>query len=68
MAWELTQYEKLIPIPGSSKPENVKSNCAAASVKLDQATIEKLRSLVDEVEKKVTGGRYHEAASGSLFG
>lgn len=68
MAWEMTQYEKLIPIPGSSKPENVKSNCAAAQVKLDQATIQKLRSLVDEVEKKVSGGRYHAAASANLFG
>ncbi len=68
MAWELAQYEKLIPIPGSTNPTNVRSNMAAAGVKLDKETQQQIRKLVEEVEKKVQGTRYQEHAMGSVWG
>ncbi|KDN39923.1 hypothetical protein K437DRAFT_270146 [Tilletiaria anomala UBC 951] len=56
-------YERLIVISSSTKAATVKSNGEAAKVHPDQQTFDKLRTLVDEVEK-LSGTRYPAAAMG----
>ena len=68
LAWELTQYEKLVPIPGSTQPKNIETNTKAASIKLDAGTVKKIRSLADDASKNVAGKRYGEAFEGHLNG
>ena len=68
LAWELTQYEKLVPIPGSTQPKNIETNAKAANVKLDADTVNKIRMLAVDANKNVAGQRYAEAYECQLNG
>jgi aryl-alcohol dehydrogenase-like predicted oxidoreductase len=53
LAWVLAQDERIVPIPGTTKPERVEENVGAASLSLDAADLEELDSVPPTV-----GDRY----------
>jgi aryl-alcohol dehydrogenase-like predicted oxidoreductase len=59
LAWLLAKDEIIVPIPGTSRPDHMMENAAAAEVKLSTDVIERLEALVNE--RTVTGHRYSEA-------
>lgn len=56
IAWIVAQGA--IPIPGSKQIKYIDENLGAAKVKLTQADLDKIRELVNESEKNLTGDRY----------
>ncbi|KAM0332424.1 hypothetical protein ACHAQA_002705 [Verticillium albo-atrum] len=63
IAWLLTLGRRpgmpaIIPIPGSSTPERVRENCAAANVPLSEADMSEIDAILAEF--KPAGARYHE--------
>ncbi|RBQ88945.1 hypothetical protein VDGD_20605 [Verticillium dahliae] len=48
----------IIPIPGSSSPERVRENCAAAAVELSEADIAEIDDILAQF--RPAGERYHE--------
>jgi aryl-alcohol dehydrogenase-like predicted oxidoreductase len=59
LAWLLAKDEIIVPIPGTSRPDHMMENAAAAEVKLSTEVIEKLEALINE--RTVVGHRYSEA-------
>ena len=59
LAWLLAKDEIIVPIPGTSRPDHMMENAAAADVKLSTEVIAKLEALVNE--RTVVGHRYSEA-------
>jgi aryl-alcohol dehydrogenase-like predicted oxidoreductase len=53
LAWVLAQDERVVPIPGTTKPERVEENVGAASLSLDAADLDELNSVPPTV-----GDRY----------
>jgi aryl-alcohol dehydrogenase-like predicted oxidoreductase len=53
LAWVLAQDERVVPIPGTTKPERVEENVGAASLSLDAADLDELDSVPPTV-----GDRY----------
>ncbi|KAM0280753.1 hypothetical protein ACHAQH_003923 [Verticillium albo-atrum] len=49
---------RIIPIPGSSSPERVRENCAAADIELDEADLAEIDAILAQF--KPAGERYHE--------
>jgi len=64
LAWVLAQGEDMIPIPGTKDIEHMKENAGAGDIKLDQATVEELDSLINE--KTVKGDRYSEVLMNTI--
>jgi aryl-alcohol dehydrogenase-like predicted oxidoreductase len=58
LAWLLAKDEIIVPIPGTSRPDHMMENAAAAEVKLSTEVIQKLEALINE--RTVTGHRYSE--------
>lgn len=56
IAWLVAQGT--IPIPGSKQIKYIEENLAAAHLKLNEGDLKKIRELVDESEKSITGDRY----------
>jgi len=56
LAWVLHQGDFIVPIPGSRKIANLEQNVAAASIRLDPATLDRLAAIV--APEKVSGARY----------
>jgi aryl-alcohol dehydrogenase-like predicted oxidoreductase len=56
IAWLLSRGQDVIPIPGSTRPERVEENAAAASITLSPDELEAL----DAVGAAVAGNRYPE--------
>jgi pyridoxine 4-dehydrogenase len=46
LAWLLARSDVILPIPGTSRVSHLEENLAAASVRLDEATIEELEAAV----------------------
>lgn len=67
LAWALAQYDKLLPLAGSSAPERTKENCQGGHIKVDPALIKEYRAKVDEVAQQVQGVRYNKQLSGTLL-
>jgi aryl-alcohol dehydrogenase-like predicted oxidoreductase len=58
LAWLLARGTDIVPIPGSTRPERVEENAAAAVITLTPADI----AALDAVGGAVAGGRYAEGA------
>ena len=56
VAWLLSRGGDIVPIPGSTRPERVEENAAAAAIKLSADEI----AALDEVGAAVAGDRYPE--------
>ena len=59
LAWVLHQGDFIVPIPGSRKIGNLEQNVAAAAIKLTDAEVAEIGSLVSPDE--IAGARYHQA-------
>ncbi|KAF8242972.1 putative aldo-keto reductase [Wilcoxina mikolae CBS 423.85] len=66
LAWILAQGEDFVPIPGTTRVENLEENLAALKVSLTEEEVGEIRKAVDEAG--LTGGRYPKELMGSLFG
>ncbi|MDP3736858.1 MAG: aldo/keto reductase, partial [Hyphomonadaceae bacterium] len=64
LAWVLARDPDVVVIPGTTKAANLKSNLAAADVKIPPAAMEKLNALA----ARVKGERYDEAGMKSVAG
>lgn len=56
LAWVLGKSGRIIPIPGSRKPERLRENLAAAGIALSPTEIERIDSLLDSLDILVFGG------------
>jgi aryl-alcohol dehydrogenase-like predicted oxidoreductase len=56
LAWALQRADNIVAIPGTTKIANLKSNLAAADVKLTPDAVKRL----DALAAKVKGERYNE--------
>lgn len=56
LAWVLAKKPYLIPIPGSRKPERLKENWLAASLRLDARDTQRIQACLDESHFLVFGG------------
>ncbi|KAI3617297.1 hypothetical protein CBS9595_003206 [Malassezia furfur] len=66
LAWELHRYDKLIPIPGTTKTANLVQNLDSASVSVSPEVLRRFDTLADEVSTKVTGYRYNAHLNSTL--
>lgn len=66
LAWELHRYEKLIPIPGTSKEANLLQNITSARISVAPDIVKEYDNLADEVNTKVSGLRYNARISATL--
>ncbi|KAL1941876.1 hypothetical protein VTO73DRAFT_6876 [Trametes versicolor] len=67
LAWLLAQGDDVIPIPGTTKVENLKENLASFDLKLSAEDVAEIRRIA-EVADKTLGPRYYEAGMQLLFG
>ncbi|MFI8182506.1 aldo/keto reductase [Actinacidiphila glaucinigra] len=56
LAWLLGRHHDIVPIPGSRRPNHVRANLAATSVRLSPDDVARLGALFDPA--RVKGGRY----------
>jgi aryl-alcohol dehydrogenase-like predicted oxidoreductase len=64
IAWTLAQAPHVIAIPGTTKPEHLRENAAAASMRLEPATVNAVNALFDPAA--VSGGRYNAQAQSEV--
>ena len=64
LAWLLQKDPIIIPIPGTTSPEHMREDAAAADVRLSPEIVARLEALVNE--KTVTGPRYAPAMQASV--
>lgn len=65
LAWLLAQGSNIIPIPGTTKPEHVRANAAAAEVRL---TSEQIARLSSALPAGVASGERHDEANLQMLG
>ncbi|SGY67873.1 BQ5605_C004g02819 [Microbotryum silenes-dioicae] len=58
LAWNLSQADFIVPIPGSTRPEGVKEGLGALQVDLNSQDLDAIREVIDSVT--VVGGRYNK--------
>ena len=56
LAWMISKYDFVIPIPGSRKPERLKSNFEAGNIELSQEEVAQIDEILDYMEFEVFGG------------
>ncbi|GAA6021327.1 hypothetical protein JCM10207_002698 [Rhodosporidiobolus poonsookiae] len=68
VAWVGAQWEKIIPLPGSTKTERVKQAAEAANIQLSDADLKEIRETIESFDVK--GVRYanNQHDQGMLFG
>jgi aryl-alcohol dehydrogenase-like predicted oxidoreductase len=64
LAWLLQKDPIIVPIPGTTSPDHMRENAAAAEVRLSPDILARLEALVNE--KTVTGPRYAPAMQASV--
>ena len=64
LAWLLAKDETLVPIPGTTNPDHMRENAAAAGITLSEAVMAKIEDLVNP--QTVTGPRYAPAMQASV--
>ena len=64
LAWLLAKDETLVPIPGTTNPDHMRENAAAAAVALSADVMAKVEELVNP--QTVTGPRYAPAMQASV--
>ncbi|KAI0072149.1 Aldo/keto reductase [Panus rudis PR-1116 ss-1] len=67
IAWILAQGEDVIPIPGTTKVENLKENLGALDVKLTPEEVQEIREIADKAGAS-QGDRYPPALMKVLYG
>src|SRR5580658_985466 len=60
LAWVLARKPWIVPIPGTTKPDRLRENVAAASLELSPADLREIKSAASEIT--VQGARYSEGA------
>ncbi|EIW70943.1 hypothetical protein TREMEDRAFT_61458 [Tremella mesenterica DSM 1558] len=66
LAYIMTRFDNVIPIPGSGNPTRVRENVAAASMRLTKEEMEEIDAILASF--KPEGDRYPEFAKGMLMG
>jgi aryl-alcohol dehydrogenase-like predicted oxidoreductase len=66
LAWMLTRYDNVIPIPGTSSAERLAENVAAADLRLTQEDLDRIERVAPK--GVVSGGRYDSEMSKLLDG
>ncbi|KAH8926344.1 pyridoxal reductase [Atractiella rhizophila] len=66
LAWEMNQYDKLVPIPGSTRVDGVQESAKALQIKLTEAELKEVRAIVQKADVK--GGRYNDRVKHTLEG
>ncbi|GAA5859304.1 hypothetical protein JCM8547_001974 [Rhodosporidiobolus lusitaniae] len=56
IAWVAAQWEKIIPLPGSTKPSRVAESVAAGNITFSKEELDEIRQVIDSFEVK--GVRY----------
>ncbi|WP_407380545.1 aldo/keto reductase [Methanobrevibacter sp.] len=56
LAWMINKKDYIVPIPGTTSVENMKSNFKAGNVKLSSSTIDEIEDLLDDIDVPVFGG------------
>lgn len=64
LAWLLAKDPNVVPIPGTSRPEHMRENAAAAEIRLSDETVAAVDELVNE--RTVAGPRYNGAMQASV--
>lgn len=64
LAWLLAKDPNIVPIPGTSRPEHMRENAAAAEIRLSDETVAAVDELVNE--RTVAGPRYNGAMQASV--
>ena len=64
LAWILQKDETLVPIPGTTNPDHMRENAAAAAIRLSADVMAKVEELVNP--QTVTGPRYAPAMQASV--
>jgi aryl-alcohol dehydrogenase-like predicted oxidoreductase len=60
LAWVLAQKPWIVPIPGTTKPDRLRENVAAAAIELSEGDLREIESATSEIT--VQGARYSEGA------
>ena len=66
LAWLLSRYEQVVPIPGTTKVGNLEDNLGAAGVKLSNEEAGRIDAFL--AERRTTGARYGAADLARLNG
>jgi aryl-alcohol dehydrogenase-like predicted oxidoreductase len=64
LAWLLAKDEIIVPIPGTTNPDHMRENAAAADIRLSPELVARVDELVNE--KTVAGARYNDAMQASV--
>jgi len=64
LAWLLSRGEHVLPIPGTTNPDHLRENIAAAGITLTPATLQALDALINTAT--VAGERYGAQSSGEV--
>lgn len=64
LAWVLSRGPHVIAIPGTTQPEHLLENCAAAAIRLDERTLFRMDHLINQ--KTVRGERYNPATQAEI--
>lgn len=64
LAWLLAKDDALVPIPGTTNPDHMRENAAAAAIRLSADVMAKVEELVNP--QTVTGPRYAPAMQASI--
>lgn len=56
LAWLLAKYDKIVPIPGTTKQSHLEENLRSAEFELSSADIAELDKIADETP--IVGDRY----------
>ncbi|KAK7681706.1 Aldo-keto reductase str7 [Cerrena zonata] len=66
LAWLLAQYEKVIPIPGTTKEKYLDENLGALKLKLSQEELQEVRDVINKADA-TNGPRYPPSLLDTLF-
>jgi hypothetical protein len=64
LAWLLAKDPTIVPIPGTTRPEHMRENAAAAGIALSTETVARVDALVNG--ETVSGSRYPPALQASV--
>jgi aryl-alcohol dehydrogenase-like predicted oxidoreductase len=67
LAWILAQGDDIIPIPGTTKVQNLEENLSALKLKLTDKDNEEIRAIVEKADVASLGERYPLASLAALF-
>lgn len=61
LAWITSLGSRVIPLPGSSKPNRVIENMSAAKANISKEDLDDITAAVDAFSQDIKGGRYFSA-------